>query len=83
MICALPGLDYIFLDRAGVISLHQGIRKSFSELREEADLLASGLLAIGLSKGDRVAIWAPNCYEWCLSQLATAKAGMIMVIKMN
>ena len=59
--------------------MHQGIRKTCRELRDEADLLAAGLLGIGLTEGDRVAIWAPNCYEWILTQMAAAKAGMIIV----
>ena len=38
-----------------------------------------GLIAIGVEAGDRVGIWAPNCYEWCLTQFATAKIGAILV----
>jgi fatty-acyl-CoA synthase len=41
--------------------------------------LAAGLLSLGIGKGDRVGIWAPNCYEWCLTQFATAKIGAILV----
>ena len=45
----------------------------------EVDKLATGLLALGLSKGERVAIWSPNRFEWVLTQFATAKIGVIMV----
>ncbi|GIY95506.1 medium-chain acyl-CoA ligase ACSF2, mitochondrial [Caerostris extrusa] len=41
--------------------------------------LASGFLSIGLRKGDRIALWSPNCYEWILTQHAAAKAGLILV----
>ncbi|HEX4097003.1 MAG TPA: AMP-binding protein, partial [Caulobacteraceae bacterium] len=41
--------------------------------------LAAGLLALGLERGDRVGIWAPNCAEWMVTQYATAKAGMVLV----
>src|SRR4029079_8074832 len=41
--------------------------------------LASGLIAAGVAKGDRVGIWAPNCVEWVIVQFATAKAGAILV----
>ncbi|MCB1689823.1 MAG: AMP-binding protein [Halioglobus sp.] len=58
---------------------HQGIRWPYSEYQREIDRLACGLLALGLEPGDRVGIWAPNCYEWCLTQFATAKIGAIMV----
>ena len=40
---------------------------------------ARALLAMGVKKGDRVGIWAPNCSEWTLSQFATAKIGAILV----
>ncbi|MBR9904286.1 MAG: AMP-binding protein, partial [Gammaproteobacteria bacterium] len=40
---------------------------------------ARALLSIGVNKGDRVAMWAPNCSEWTLTQFATAKIGAILV----
>lgn len=45
----------------------------------EAEDLASGLIAIGLNRGDRVGLWAPNCMEWILTQYATAMAGIVQV----
>ena len=45
----------------------------------QAEKLASGFLALGLKKGDRVGIWGPNIEEWILTQFATAKAGLILV----
>ena len=41
--------------------------------------VAAGLLSLGLECGDRVGIWAPNRYEWTLTQFATAKAGLVLV----
>lgn len=57
----------------------QNIRWSYQELLEEVDKLATGLLNLGIEKGDRVAIWGPNSVEWVLTQLATARIGAIMV----
>jgi len=37
------------------------------------------LLSIGLKKGDRVGLWAPNRYEWVVTQFATALIGVIQV----
>ena len=37
------------------------------------------LKKLGLKKGDRVGLWAPNCYEWVLTQFATAIIGVIQV----
>jgi fatty-acyl-CoA synthase len=57
----------------------QGIRWTYRELGERVDAFAAGLLALGIERGERVAIWAPNCAEWVIAQFATAKAGMILV----
>ena len=56
-----------------------GDRKSYYDLDREIDALATGFLAMGLQKGDRVGIWAPNRYEWVLTQFATARIGLVMV----
>lgn len=37
------------------------------------------MLSIGLKKGDRVGLWAPNKYEWVVTQFATALIGVIQV----
>lgn len=62
-----------------LVSRHQGIRWSWAELNAEVDRIATGLLARGVRKGDRVGIWAPNCAEWTVIQFATARIGAILV----
>jgi fatty-acyl-CoA synthase len=62
-----------------LIVRHQNIRWTYTEFRQRVDELAAGLLALGLSPGDRIGIWAPNCSEWALTQFASAKAGLILV----
>ncbi len=54
-------------------------RWTYAELAADVDALALGLLELGVAKGDRVGIWAPNCAEWTLTQYATAKIGAILV----
>ena len=66
-------------DREALVVRHQGVRWSYTELDAEIDRLARALLASGLAAGDRVALWAPNRYEWVLAQYATARIGVIMV----
>ena len=66
-------------DREALVVRHQGVRWSYTELDAEIDRLARALLASGLAVGDRVALWAPNRYEWVLAQYATARIGIIMV----
>ena len=36
-------------------------------------------MALGVEKGQRVGIWAPNCAEWTITQFATSKIGAILV----
>ena len=62
-----------------VVVRDQNIRMSFAELRQEADRLAAGLIALDLRPGDRVGLWSPNNIDWVVSQYATAKAGLILV----
>ena len=66
-------------EREALIVRHQNIRWTYRELDEAADRLAAGLLHLGLGPGDRVGIWAPNRYEWIVTQFASAKAGLILV----
>ena len=66
-------------EESALISPPQGIHWSFRELRDRADALAAGLLALGLEPGDRIGIWSPNCAEWTLTQFAAARAGLILV----
>jgi fatty-acyl-CoA synthase len=66
-------------DEMALIVRHQGIRWTYRELKAQVDAMAAGLLALGLAPGDRVGIWAPNRFEWTVTQFATAKAGLILV----
>ena len=65
--------------REALVCRHEGRRYTYRELQAEADRLASALLAAGLAPGDRVGIWSHNNSAWVLMQLATAKAGLILV----
>lgn len=68
-----------FPTNEALICCAQGLRYTYAELKTEVDRCARGLMALGLIKGDRVGIWAPNRAEWAITQFATAKAGLILV----
>ena len=68
-----------FGDREALVDRSAGRRWTYAELAADVDSLALGLLEMGIAKGDRVGIWAPNCAEWTLTQYATAKIGAILV----
>jgi fatty-acyl-CoA synthase len=66
-------------DRPALISRHQGVRLTYSELDTEVDRIARALIAAGLERGDRLGLWSPNRAEWALIQYATARLGVILV----
>src|SRR6478609_2406349 len=66
-------------DREALVDLSSGSRWTYGQLRADVLALATGLLAVGIEKGDRVGIWAPNCGEWTLVQFAVAQVGAILV----
>ncbi|NYH17717.1 AMP-binding protein [Paraburkholderia bryophila] len=68
-----------FPTRPAVVFREQGIRWTWQEFADEVDVLASGLAALGIVKGDRVGIWSPNRVEWLLTQFATARLGAVLV----
>ncbi|BBU28781.1 AMP-binding protein [Burkholderia sp. THE68] len=68
-----------FPDRPAVVFREQNIRWTWREFANEVDVLASGLLALGIQAGDRVGIWSPNRAEWLLTQFATARMGAVLV----
>ncbi|MDR3661243.1 MAG: AMP-binding protein [Mycobacterium sp.] len=66
-------------DVLALVDLAQGLRYSYAEMNAEIDLIARGLMARGIGRGDRVGIWSPNCAQWVVAQFATAKIGAILV----
>jgi fatty-acyl-CoA synthase len=68
-----------FPSQDAAVFVEQGERFTWAELDEEVDALAAGFLKLGLKKGDRLGIWAPNRYEWLLTQFATARVGIVLV----
>ena len=57
----------------------RSIRIGFDELARRADAVAAALVAVGVQPGDRVAIWAPNIWEWPVVQLGLHSAGAVLV----
>ncbi len=58
---------------------HQNKRYSYRQFNEEVDLAARSFLRLGVKRGDRIGLWAPNCAEWVVTQFASAKVGGILV----
>ena len=64
-------------DDPGVVD--GGDTLTWAELSERAHLLARAVAAHGVVPGDRVAIWAPNCWEWVVAVLGLHCAGAVLV----
>ena len=67
-----PGTDaLVYADR--------GLRYSYKEFNEVVERCARALIALGLEKGDHVAVWGQNVPEWVTLQFATGKTGTVLV----
>ncbi|MCD6569754.1 MAG: long-chain fatty acid--CoA ligase [Deltaproteobacteria bacterium] len=74
---------YDFLDQAAarvpnrVAIIFGGMELTFSELKELSDRFATALAAMGVKKGDRVAIHLPNCTQFVIAYYGTLRLGAI------
>ncbi len=68
-----------FPDHLAVKYTERDYERSYSEFNAECDAVAKGLYAMGIRKGDHVAIWATNVPEWLVAVFATAKIGAVLV----
>lgn len=66
-------------EREALVVRSQRYRATYRDLWDATTALAKALMARGVEKGDRVAIWSPNRYEWVVTQYATARIGAILV----
>ena len=66
-------------DNDCVVAPEFSVRWSWKEFDRLTDVVARGFYAMGVRKGDHVAIWATNVPEWMLTMFATAKLGAILV----
>ena len=55
------------------------VRWTFPELRDQIRASARALMASGIEPGDRVAVWAPNIWEWVVAGLGVHRAGGVLV----
>ncbi len=66
-------------DRDALVHVDWDLRYTWREFQEECDQVARGLIALGINKGDHVALWATNYPEWVVAQFATARIGAVLV----
>ncbi|MCG2827032.1 MAG: AMP-binding protein, partial [Thermoplasmatales archaeon] len=66
-------------DKDALVYVDRGLRYSYKDFRDRCNSLAKGLMALGVKKGEHVAVWAYNVPEWVILQFATAKIGAVLV----
>jgi fatty-acyl-CoA synthase len=76
---AISDIARKFPNNHALIHPEVGVRSNYSLLLWEIERIAKGLIRMGIEKGDKVALWAPNIPEWIVAQLALTKAGAIFV----
>jgi len=68
-----------FPDHDCLLYTDRPFRKTYAQFNAICDKIAKAFLAMGIKKGDHVAIWATNTPEWITTLFATAKIGAILV----
>ena len=66
-------------DREALVFPQLGRRWTWREFADDVDAAARGLVALGIQKGEHVALWATNVPEWVLLQFAAARIGAVLV----
>ena len=66
-------------DNDAIVYVDRDLRYSWKEWGEEVDRVAKGLMAMGVKKGEKVAVWATNVPDWVTLMFATARIGAILL----
>jgi fatty-acyl-CoA synthase len=66
-------------DQDAVVYADRDYRQTWKEFRDTVDQAAKGLMALGVKKGEKVAVWATNVPHWVTLQFATARIGAILL----
>ena len=66
-------------DNELLVSIPRGLRFTYREFVQVVNRAAKAFLKLGIRRGDRVAVWSINNYEWVVAQFATARIGAVLV----
>ena len=66
-------------DNDAIVYVDRDFRLTYKEFARVVDETAKGLMALGIEKGEKVAIWATNIPYWVTLQFATAKIGATLL----
>jgi len=66
-------------NRDALVYVDRDFRLSWRQFSDLVDEMATGLMALGVKKGEKVALWANNVPHWVVLMFATAKIGAVML----
>jgi fatty-acyl-CoA synthase len=66
-------------DDEALVYADRNLRYTYTQFREVVEDCARSLMALGIHKGDHVAVWGQNVPEWVTLQFATGKVGAVLV----
>ena len=75
----LHRVSEFYPDQDALVNVDRGVRLSWKQLDRRAIEVAKGLHAMGIRRGDKVAIWATNYPEWLYLLFGCSKIGAILV----
>ncbi len=75
----LNGVASRFPENEALVDVSKGVRLTYKEFLDRVNQLAKGFLKLGLKKGDHLALWAPNRWEWIVTQFAATKIGVVLI----
>lgn len=62
-----------------VVYHDRSLRYTYAQFNDHCKKIAKGLMALGIEKGENIAVWATNRIEWVSLQFATGKMGAVLV----
>lgn len=68
-----------FSENEALVDISKGVRYSYREFLDAVNRLSKGLLRLGLKKGEHLALWGPNRWEWIITEFAAAKIGVVLI----
>ena len=68
-----------FPKNEAIVDISKGVRLTYKEFLNFVNQLAKGFIKLGIKKGDHLAIWSPNRWEWIVTEFAIAKVGAVLV----
>jgi fatty-acyl-CoA synthase len=69
----------LFPKNNALIYIERNLGYTYKEFKVKCDQIAKGLMALGIKRGNHIAVWAYNVPEWVFLQFASATIGAVLV----